>query len=71
MTPGRLKRRTTGQYRQDGGRWYLLNHQVQQFEGRRIGPVQIFQDEQERLSLSSLQEDCDNGFQGLLPLTLW
>src|SRR5215510_6860317 len=62
--------RTTSQYRQHRGRWYLLDHQVQQFEGRRIGPVQVFQDEQYRLMFSKFQKDSDNGFEGHLALTL-
>ena len=68
--PGRLKMRTTGQHRQDGGRWCLVDHQVQQFEGRRVRPVQVFHDEQHRLTFSKFQEDGDNGFQCLLALTL-
>ena len=39
VMPGRLKVWTTGQDRQDGGRRYLLDHQVQEFKGRGVSPV--------------------------------
>src|SRR5262245_10128556 len=68
--PGRLKIRTTGQYRQDGGRWYLLDQQIQEFQGRGVCPVQVFQDKEDRLRFSQLQENGDDGFQGLLALPL-
>ena len=69
--PGRLKMRTTGQYREDGGRRYLLDHQVQQFEGRGVRPVEIFDNEQHRVTFCVFLQDCDNSFERLLPLTLW
>ena len=62
--------RTTGQDHQDGSRWYLLDHEVQQFQGRGVGPVQVFEDEEHRLLLGMFQEDGDNGFQGFLALSL-
>src|SRR5215471_14416539 len=71
VMPGRLKMGTTGQYRQYGGRRYLLDHQVQEFEGRRIGPVQVFQDEQYRLLFGKFEEDGDDGFECFLSLALW
>ena len=69
--PGRLKLRTTGEQHQDGGRGCLVEHQVQQFQGRGVRPVQVFQDEEHRLMFSKFQEDRDDGFEGLLALTLW
>ena len=69
--PRRVKMRATSQYRQDGGRWYLLDHEVQQFQGRWVRPVQVFQDKEHRLLFGKFQEDRDNGFQRLLALTLW
>jgi hypothetical protein len=39
VMPGRVKMRTTGQYRQHGGRRYLLDDQIQQFQRRWVCPV--------------------------------
>ena len=58
----------TTQYR---GRRYLLNHQGQEFEGGGVRPVQVFDDEENRLSFGKFQEDGDDGFQRHLALTLW
>jgi hypothetical protein len=33
--------------------------------------VQVFQDKEYRLTFGKVQEDGDDGFQGLLPLSLW
>ena len=62
--------RTTGQQHQHGGGWCLVEHQVQQFEGRRVRPVQVFDNEEHRLSFGQFQEDRDDSFQRLLALTL-
>ena len=71
MTPGRLEGGTTGQYRQEGSRWRLVDHQVQQFQGCWVSPVQVFQDKEHWLMFGKFQEDGDESFQRFLPLTLW
>jgi hypothetical protein len=68
--PGRLKVWTTGQYHQYGGRRYLLDHQVQQFEGRRVSPVKVFQDEQYRLMFGKFLQDRHESFERFLALSL-
>ena len=68
--PGRLKMRTTGQQHQDGGGRCLIDQQIQQFEGRGVCPVQVFQDKEDRLMFSKFQEDRDDGFQCFLALSL-
>src|SRR5215475_14104043 len=68
--PSRLEMRTTSQYRQDRGRWYLLDHQVQQFEGRGVCPVQVFQDEQYRLMFGKFLQDRHDSFERFLALSL-
>src|SRR5262249_47444999 len=47
--PGRLEMRTTGKDHGQGGGGRLVEHQIQQLQGRRIGPVQIFQDKERRV----------------------
>ena len=69
--PGRLKIRTTREQHKHGSGWCLVEYQVQQFEGRWVCPVQVFQDKEDRLTFGKFQKDGDNGFQGLLALTLW
>src|SRR6266404_3973612 len=71
MSPAWLECRTTCQHGQKRGCWRLIEHQVQQFEGRRIRPVQVFQDKEDRLTFSKFQEDGDDGFECLLALSLW
>src|SRR5215831_15439 len=70
VMPGRLEIRTTGKEHKHGSGWYLINQQIQPFEGRRIGPMQVFQNKEYRLMFSEFQEDDDDGFQGHLALTL-
>jgi hypothetical protein len=65
-----LERRTAGQQHQDGSGWYLLDHEVQQFEGRWVSPVQVFQDEQHRLLFCVFLQDGDDGFERFLSLPL-
>ena len=60
--PGRLKMGTTGHYRQYRGRRYLLDDQVQEFEGRGVRPVQVFQDKEDWLAFDVLQQDRDDAF---------
>ena len=62
--------RATGQQHQYGGGRYLLDHQIQQFEGRRVRPMQVFHDKEHRLMFGKFQEDGDDGFERLLALTL-
>ena len=69
--PGRLKVWTTGQDRQYGGRRYLLDHQVQQFKGRGVRPVQVFQNKEDRLMFGKFLQDRHDSFQGLLSHALW
>ena len=69
--PGRLEIRTTGQYRQDRGRRYLLDDQIQEFEGRGVCPVEVFHNKEDSVMFSKFQEDGDNGFKRFLPLPLW
>src|SRR5215831_5204129 len=69
--PGRLKVWTTGQCHQYGGRRYLLDQQVQEFESRGVRPVQVFEDKEHRLALSVFQEDRYKRLQCFLSLALW
>jgi hypothetical protein len=69
--PGRLKMGTTGQEHQEGSRGCLVKEETNQLQGRGVSPVQVFQDKEDRLTFSKFQEEGDDGFQGLLPLTLW
>jgi len=59
-----------GQQHQHGDGWCLINQQIQPFEGRGVCPVQVFQDKEYRLMFSQFQEDGDDGFEGLLALSL-
>jgi len=68
--PGRLKMRTTGEQCENSSRRYLLYEQVQQCQRRRVCPVQVFDDQEDRLSFGKFQEDRDNSFECLLALTL-
>src|SRR5438093_13473802 len=70
MSPALLKCRTTCQHGQKRGCGRLIEHQIQEFEGRGVSPVQIFDDKEDRLALSVFQEDGDNGFQRFLALPL-
>ena len=69
--PGRLEIRTTGKQHKYGSGWCLIDQQIQPFKGCRVCPVQVFQNEQHRLTFGKFQEDGDDGFQRLLSLTLW
>ena len=69
--PRRLEMRTTREQHQDGSGWCLIDEQIQQIEGRRISPVQVFQDKEHRVTFRKFQEDGDNGFERFLSLTLW
>ena len=69
--PGRLKMGTTGEQHQEGSRGCLVDQETNQLQGRRVSPVQVFQDKEDRVTFGKFQEDGDDGFQGLLPLTLW
>ena len=68
--PGRLKMWTTGQQHKHGSGWCLIDQQIQQFQGRWVRPVQVFEDKEHRLAFSVFQEDGDKGFEGFLSLTL-
>src|SRR5215510_8999431 len=71
MGPTRLEMRSTGQQHKHGSGGCLIEHQVQQFKGRWVCPVQVFQAKEDRLLLSQLQEDCHKRFQGPLSHALW
>src|SRR5215813_6814237 len=62
--------RAAGQEHQERRGWCLVNQQIQQFEGRWVRPVQVFEDKEHRLALSVFQEDGDKGFEGFLSLSL-
>jgi hypothetical protein len=70
VAPTRLECRTTGQYRQDAGRRYLLDHQMQQLQGGWVRPVEVFDNEQYRVTFCVFLQDCDNGFKRFLSLPL-
>ena len=69
--PGGLERGTTGQDHQHGSRRYLRKHQVQQLQGRGVGPVEVFDNKEDRVVICVFLQEYHNGFQGLLALTLW
>jgi len=56
MGPARLECWTAGQHSQKRGGWHLIEHKVQQFEGCRVRPVQVFQDKEYRLTFSKLAQ---------------
>ena len=68
--PGRLEMGTTREEHQEGSRGYLVEYQVQQFEGRGICPVQVFHDEQYWLPFGQFQEERDDTLERFLSLTL-
>src|SRR5215831_20674617 len=70
VMPGRLEMWAAGQYRQDGGRWYLIDQQIQEFKGRGVCPVQVFQDEQYRLMVGKFLQDRHDSFERFLALSL-
>src|SRR5262249_50922888 len=71
MGPARLEMRSTGHQHKHRSGWGLVEYQVQQLQGRRVRPVEVFDDEQHRLTFSKFQQDHDDGFEGLLSLALW
>src|SRR5215475_9656413 len=71
MMPGRLKIRTTGEEHQEGSRGCLIDQQIQPFEGRRVCPVEVFQDKEHRLLFCVFQEDRYKRLQCFLSLALW
>ena len=68
--PGRVKMGTTGEQHQEGGRRRLVKHETKQFQGRRIGPVEVFYNEQHRVLFGLFQEDRDKSFQRFVSLPL-
>ena len=68
--PGRLKMRSTGQQHQEGSGGCLVKDQVEQLQGCRISPVQVFQDTEDRLSFGQFQKDRNDGFKCFLALPL-
>ena len=69
--PRRLKIRTTREQHQEGSRGCLVKQETKQLQSRWVSPVLVFHDEEYRLMFGKFEEDGDDGFQGLLPLTLW
>src|SRR4029434_1774830 len=70
MAPAWLKMRSTGEQHQQGSSWCLVEYQVQQLQGRWVRPMQVFHDEEHRLMFGKFEEDGEDGFQGLVALTL-
>jgi len=60
--PGRLEMRSTGEQHKHGRGWCLIDQQSQPFESCRVRPVQVFQDKEDWLTFSQLQEDSDESF---------
>src|SRR5262245_21838930 len=71
MSPAWLEGRTTCQYGQKRGCWRLIEHQIQQCEGRGVRPVEVFDDEQHRVTFCVFLQDRHDGFERLLALALW
>lgn len=61
--PSRLERRTTGQEDEQGCGWGLLEHQVQPLKGRGVRPVEVFQDQEDRLTFGKFEEDGYDSFE--------
>jgi len=51
-----LEMRTTGKEHQQGSGWGLVEYQIQQLQGRWIGPMQVFQDKKHGLMFGKFQE---------------
>src|SRR5215475_2632673 len=69
--PRGLEMRSTGEQHQDGSRWGLVQAESNAFQRRWVSPMQVFHDEEYRLMCGKFEEDSDDGFEGLLALTLW
>ena len=69
--PGRLKMRTTREQHQEGSRGCLVKQETKQFQSRRVRPVEVFQNKEDRLTFGKFEEDGNNGFERFLSLTLW
>jgi len=62
--------RTTGEQCENSSRRYLLYEQVQQCQRRRVCPVQVFDDQEHRLSFGKFEEDRHESFERFLALPL-
>ena len=68
--PRRLEMRSTGEQHQEGSRGCLVKQETKQFQSRRVRPVEVFQNKEDRLTFGKFQEDRDDAFKRLLPLSL-
>src|SRR5262249_31430858 len=68
--PRRTKVGPKGPQRQDVRGGTLINQQVEELQGGRIDPVQVFHDKEHRLLGGDAQEDRQEGLQRLLLLLL-
>src|SRR5262245_34092182 len=68
--PSRLEMGTTGQQGIDGSRWYLLDQQTETLQGGGVRPMQVFDDQEDRVSFGQFEEHGDESFQRLLALPL-
>ena len=48
----------------------MVDEQIKQFQGGRVGPMEILQDEEERLMHCQFQKESEDGAEGLLFLLL-
>jgi hypothetical protein len=69
--PWRAERRAKGEQHEQvrGGR--LVHQEVEKLQGGGVQPVQVFDDQQDPLSLHFTQQPHQQGFQGLLFLPFW
>ena len=68
--PGRAEVRAKGPQRQDTGSGALIDQEAEEFQGRRIDPVQVLHDKEHRLLRGDAHEDREQGVQRLLLLLL-
>ena len=68
--PGWTEVGPTGEQRQDAGGGALIDQEGEEFQGRRIDPVQVFHHKEHRLLGGDTQEHRQQGLQGLLLLLL-
>jgi hypothetical protein len=70
VSPGRGEVGPTGQQRQDTGGGALIDQETEEFQRRRIDPVQVFHDKEQGLLRGDVQQDRQQGLEGLLLLLL-